>query len=263
MNETLIIDENRLFAPVQVGPTRGFAHIDTGARQSSILQTYTGNFANVGSREFQGAFGTGAAAQVHLDEIRFLGRTFRDRTADVQPDAVGGLNSLPFAVTMALGCDVLLQQPLYLNFAQREIGFLDDEAPQTKALARLDADFSLGLPLFEVSLGSDVLHAGFDTGAALCVLNQRLLGKLQDALTADQPLSVDDATGATHLIPTYTCSALSMGAYALGACRCLVIDISAIEQKAGRSIDFVFGLNAMMGHSWVVNEQQGFIDLLK
>ena len=54
LNETFILNENRLFAPVYVGQTSGYAHLDTGARHSSILQAYSGQFPSVGSRELPG-----------------------------------------------------------------------------------------------------------------------------------------------------------------------------------------------------------------
>lgn len=262
MNETFIINENRLFVPLYVGQTSGYAHIDTGAKHSSILQAYSEQFPNTGSRKRLGAFGTASISQVCLDEILFLGQTFHNMSADVQQDSIGGLDTLPFTVIMSLGCDVLLQKPLYLNFERSEIGFLEDSVSETKALVRLDADFSLGLPMFKVSLGDYTLDTGFDTGAALCVLNQRLLSNLQGDLIEDEPLEVDDVTGAKHTIPTYRCNRLTIGEHSLGECQFLVIDVSAIEQEAGRRIDFVFGVNAMMERSWVVNSQRAFIEML-
>jgi hypothetical protein len=200
--------------------------------------------------------------QVRIDEIQFLGQIFRDVPADVQPDPVGGLDSLPFEVTMALGCDVLLHKPLHVNFDTQEIGFLVDDAQQPQAYVRLDADFALGLPVFELSLGHHTLAAGFDTGAALCILNHGLLDSLREELREGEPLEVDDVTGARYTIPTYTSDRLAMGEHPLGACQLLLIDMSAIEQKAGRRLDFVFGVNAMLGHSWVVNRPQGCVDML-
>ena len=73
MNETFIINENRLFAPVGLRQISGYAHLDTIARHSSILQSHSAQLPNVGSREIRGALGVTSAPQVCLDEIHFLG----------------------------------------------------------------------------------------------------------------------------------------------------------------------------------------------
>jgi hypothetical protein len=94
------------------------------------------------------------------------------------------------------------------------------------------------------------------------VLNQRLLGTLRGELIEAEPLEVDDVTGARHTIPTYRCNRLTIAEHPLGVCQFLVIDVGAIEQLAGRQIDFVLGVNAMMGRGWVVDRQRAFVEML-
>ncbi len=255
MNETFILDDHRLFAPLQIGASNGYAHIDTGARHSSILYSHAGPFPGAGSRKIHGALGTTTVFQVHLDAFQFLGQTFHDVIVDVQPDAVGGLDSLPFSVMMALGCDVLLQKPLALDFTTNEIGFGTKTTPRI----RLDADFALDLPLFSVSLGSHTLQALFDTGAGMSVINQQHVGAFQEALIKAEPLEVEDATGAKHTIPTFKCRGLAVGEQMLDDIQVLALDVSVFEQLAGRDLDFVFGTNAMLGQRWVVHPQESFI----
>lgn len=261
VNETFILDDNRLFAPVQVGAGNGYAHVDTGARHSSILYSHAGPFPGAGSRQIHGALGTTTVFQVRLDAFQFLGQAFHDVRADVQPDAVGGLDSLPFPVMMALGCDVLLQKPLYLDFTTNEIGFLDEAAPATAPQVRLEADFTLGLPLFQVSLGEHVLEALFDTGAGMGVINQQRVGALQEALTEAKPLEIEDATGVKHTLPTFKCRGLTVGERPLNDCKVLALDLGAFEQLADRNLDFVFGINAMRDQRWVINPQASWIEI--
>src|SRR5512147_391624 len=94
MTEKMIIDQNRLFAPVVLGKTAGYAHIDTGALHSAILESYAAGFPQVGTREFRGALGKRLAIRVSLDEFSFAGVAFKGLSADVQPDATAGLHRL-------------------------------------------------------------------------------------------------------------------------------------------------------------------------
>jgi hypothetical protein len=259
VSETLIIDENRLFAPVRVGQIGGYAHIDTGARRSSVLQSYSGHFPKTGTSKIHGALAAARVSQVCVDEIVFLDEVFRDTVADVQPDSQGDLDAVPFGVTMALGCDVLLKRPLYLSFEQNEIGFLKSDMP---AESTLKADLSLGLPILKVSLGDHVLDAVFDTGAGLSVLNRTLLTQLGEQLTEAEALEVEDAVGTKHKIPTFRCDSLAIGERLLGDCQFLVLDLGAIEQETGQAVDCIFGINAMMGRSWVIDSVGQRIDIV-
>ncbi len=261
MSETLIIDENKLFAPVRIAQTDGYAHIDTGARCSSVLQSYSKQFPEIEEREIRGALAAATVTRVSLDEITFLGGTFPNLTADVQPDSQGGLDTLPFPVTMALGCDVLLQKPLYLNFEQGKIAHLQSNLP-TKSHTQLEADFSLGVPIFKVSLGKHMFNALFDTGGGLSVLDQRLLAKFEKELTEDEPVAVEDATGAKHKIPTFKCSSLRIGDQLLEERQFLILDLGAIEQESGRRVDCVFGLNTMVEKSWIIDSARQQIEIL-
>lgn len=261
MSETFTVNENRLFAPVHIGQIDGYGYIDTGASCSSILQSYSENFPKIGMRDIRGALATTSVAQVHLSEITFLGETFHDIVVDVQPDSQGGLNTLPFRVIMALGCDVLLQRALYLNFDQSEIDYLESDR-STRGLVRSEADFSLGLPIFKVSLGNHTFDALFDTGGGLSVLNQVLLTKLEKEMIEDEPIEVEDATSAKHQIPTFKSQGLAIGDHLLGECRFLVLDLSAFEQESGRRIDCVFGINAMMSRSWIVDSLRQRIEMM-
>ena len=252
MGETFIINENRLFAPVRVGQIAGYAYVDTGARYSAILQSYAKELPQTGSREFRGALGKAVAAQVHLDEFSFLGTTYRDVTVDVRPDSTGGLDALPFQVIMAFGCDVLLQKLLHLDFMKSEIGFLEDSRSELEAGVRIEADFSFGQPFFKMALGAQSLDALFDTGAALSVLNQRLLAELKTEIAEDEPLEAEDPTGAKLMIPTFRCRGLHIGDVAFDECQVFVFDLSTVEREANVRVDFVFGINAMMGKGWVL-----------
>lgn len=261
MSKTFTVNENRLFAPIHIGQIDGYGYLDTGARYSSILQSYSEHSPKIGVRDVRGALAATSVDQVHIDEIAFLGETFHDIVVDVQPDSQGGLDTLPFRVIMALGCDVLLQKALYLNFDQSEIDYLESDRA-TKGLVSSEADFGLGLPIFKVSIGNHTFDALFDTGGGLSVLNQILLTKLEKEMTEDEPIEVEDATGVKHQIPTFRSKGLAIGDHLLGECRFLVLDLSVFEQESGRRIDCVFGINAMMNRSWIVDSLRQRIEMM-
>jgi hypothetical protein len=231
MTETLIVDDNRIFAPVQVGQNAGYAHLDTGARYSTIPQSYAERLPQVGSRQVHGALEETEVAQVCLEAFSFLGEIYRDVTLDVKPDAVGRL----------------------------EIGFLEDIPASTGNC--IEADFGFfGMPFFKLGVGTRILHALFDTGAAMSVLNQRLLTELGDAVGEGGELEVEDATGAKHMIPTFECHTLHIGTMPFGECRVLVIDLGHAERELNTQIDFVFGVNAMMDREWVIDRPKNCLE---
>ena len=260
MTETLIVNDNRIFAPVQVGQNAGYAHLDTGARYSTISQSYAERLPQVGSRQVHGALEETEVAQVCLEAFSFLGETYRDVTLDVKPDAVGRLDALPFKVLLALGCDTLLQKQLRLDLANNEIGFLEDTPATTDSC--IEADFGFfGMPFFKLGVGTRTLHTLFDTGAAMSVLNQRLLTELGDTVGEGEKLEVEDATGAKHMIPTFECQTLHIGTIPFGECQVLAIDLGHAERELNTQIDFVFGVNAMMDKEWVIDRPRKCLEI--
>jgi hypothetical protein len=255
----MIIDQNRIFAPVVLGKTSGYAHIDTGALHSAVLESFAARFPQIGTREFRGALGKRLAVRVSLDEFSFAGVTFKGISTDVQPDATGGLHRLPFRVILSLGSDVLLQHPLHLDFNKGEIGFLAEDDVRLERGRRIPADFQFGPPLFQAALGIDTLNVVFDTGAGMSVFNQSLLPSLEVGLIKSGPLEVEDPTGAKLVIPTFQFKDLRIGGIDCRGRRFLAIDLSAIEHEAGLSIGFVLGLDFISERNWVIDRRHATI----
>lgn len=253
MTVELIIDEGRLFAPVRLGERSGYAHLDTGARHSSVLQSYAAEYPEVGRREMRAALGGAEVPRARLDEIGFLGQDYQDLVVDVLSDDVGGFAALSFPVLMALGCDVLLRQPLRLDFkAFRAETVNADPARRPRGMS-VAAAFEFDLPLFNLHLGEVMLQAIFDTGAGLSVVNPDLLSQAGDLIVQDEPVEVEDPSGARHSLPTVRCTGLRIGGVLLAETRLLALDTSVMEQVTGIRIGLVLGLNAMLGRTWVID----------
>lgn len=262
MTENFLLHEFRLFAPVRIGPYSGYAHLDTGARHTRIMRSCAGTFEHAGRREMRAAFGAAALPQVRINELIFLERIFQDVLADVLPNQAGGFDVLPFNVLAALGSDLLLRHPLYIDFTDNTLAFVDDNLPDLNILARVKVDFQLGPPLFEIIIGDQPLSGVFDTGAAMSVLNSNSLERLRHALTEAEPLEAEDPTGAKFTVPTFRCSGLQLEDFALGESRFLIIDMSSIEQEVGLHLDLVLGVSSMMGRRWLIDRQRGVIEIM-
>lgn len=259
MAERFTLHDLRLFAPVRIGALAGYAHLDTGARYSSILQSSADRFKKIGTRELRAAFGAATVPRVRIEEIAFLGKRFTPVEADVLPDQAGGFDALPFTVIAALGSDVLLRYPLRLDFEQETVAFVSGS--ELTPHVRADADYSFGAPLFAMSLGEQSMTAAFDIGAAMSVLNANSLDRFRSEVTEAEPLEAEDPTGAKMTLPTYVGKSLKIGEYPLGECRFLVIDMAALEQAAGLRADFVLGVSAMSGRTWVLDREHSLIEI--
>jgi hypothetical protein len=97
----------------------------------------------------------------------------------------------------------------------------------------------------------------------MSVLNQKLLTELRDAVSEGAELEVEDATGAKHMIPTFECQTLHIGPIPLGECQVLAIDLGHAEREFNTQIDFVFGVNAMMGREWVIDRPRKRLETRK
>lgn len=252
-SEHFVINEHRLFAPVCLGLHTGYAHLDTGARFSAVLKRFAAGMARRKKQE-PPAGGTGSEnEQVLVPDVSFLGRDFHDLVLEVHPDEAVGVDSLPFSVMLTLGCDLLLRHLLVLDFVNQEISLRSAAAGGT----HLGVNTRGGLPLFQVMLGRQPLNAIFDTGAGLCVLDRRWLGKLASYVAEGPKLEIEDITGERLAVPTYLCGELHAGEAFIPSCQTLALDLSSAETLLGVPVDFVFGLNAMHDRRWLLERSDG------
>lgn len=261
MGESFILHDGQLFTPVRLGENAGFAHLDSGAKHSSVRESWAAAYPHVGLRELQGALGVMNVFRVQVAGFDFLGESFRNQVVDVLPDTSGGFTELPFPVLLALGSDVLLHRRLNLDFLRHEIAFVSQDSQPLPATERLALDFSLGIPVFEIHLAGLPLRAVFDTGAGMSVLNQRLAEGLREALLQTGPLEVEDPSGSRQRLRTYRSRELKIGKTRMRNLQFLMIDLSAVEQRNDIQIDFIFGISGMLGRRWLIDARQGSLEM--
>jgi hypothetical protein len=253
--EKFITYEFQVFAPIRVGLLEGYAFLDTGASSSRIYQSFSDNLSRDGETQLQGALGTSQVQQCKLERVNFLGHDFLDMAVRIQPDEVGGFQSLPFPVVMTVGADILYQKVFHFECAAGRVGFLESVSPELESQSKvIDLHFEKRFAFFKVNMGRHVLNAAFDAGAGYCVLNARCLDALRADLVEQSPEETSDSTGAKSLIPVYKHPALEINGYCLGETRFLVMDLTAVEEALDMAVDFIFGFNAMSNHNWIVDK---------
>lgn len=253
--EKFIVYEFRMFAPVSIGWVTGYAQLDTGADSSLIRRSFSGSFPRVGTAKLQGALGVTQVEQCKLDRVSFLGHDFFEVVAKVQPDEAGGFQDLPFPVIGTLGVDILYQKPLYLEFAAGRVGFLEPVPLELEKCSQvIELCFEKGFAFFSLEMGSSKLRAIFDVGAGYSGLNARWLDELRPDLVEQPPEETIDPTGAKAWIPVYEHRCPKIDGYPLGETRFLILDLSEVEKALGVELDFVFGLDAMANHNWIVDK---------
>ena len=195
--------------------------------------------------------------QCRVDTLFFLGHRFSDLLVNIQDDEAGDFQGLPFEVIMTVGVDILYHKALYLNFAEREIGFLETVPTGWKRRGQtVGLHFKAGLAFFEASLGPLKLNTLFDTGAGLSVLHARCLDSLQADLVPQGFEETLDPTGARASIPVYRHPSLEIEGHSVGEIRFLVMDLTDVERAIGAKVDLIFGLDAIASHNWIVDKLQ-------
>lgn len=261
MREGFILHDDRMFTPVRVGAEIGYAYLNSGARYSSVRGALAGFYPQVGRPRMHGMSGTAEAFQVRLDSFNFLGEIFHERVVGVLPETGGSFEQLPFPVLLALGCDVLLQRGIILDFLRQEVSFLSRETLPLPATERLAVDFSAGVPVFELHMAGKPLKALFDTGSGISMLNQQLAGDWGEILLKTGPLEIEDPAGARQQLRTYRSRELKIGKTRMRNCQFILTDFSAFAPRENLQVDFIFGVSGMPGRRWVIDVENGVLEM--
>ena len=252
--ESLIIQDFKFFAPIQLGEKGAWAHLDTGASGNMIASTEVREMEEIERRVMQGGIGQQEVKQVRLGTFEFLGRSFEDETAVVF-DSETYLGDVPFPAFMTLGADVLLAQPLILDFKRLWLGFA--EKPLKENLAAYPMESAEGLPCITLHCQGQKMTTIFDTGAAYCIVNAGHVEEMGIPLERIYALEVQDPAGGKGELPIYLLEDVRIGEVGLGRCEAFVVNLEPIEQRLGKRIDFVLGANAMLSSAlvWVLDEE--------
>lgn len=245
----LHVIDHLIYAPVRIPGASGLAQLDTGATRSYIYFEFAHGFARTGSAKIGGALGSASVERCTVPRLEFDGQPFESVSMDVNPGAAANLQE-PLLLT--LGADILYSRPFCVDLAGREAGFVNKVAPRALepvAAVRMDR----GLAFFTLQIAGVQLRALFDTGAGYSVLNARRLGDVSNRVEDLGYEEATDPTGATQQVPLYRAEAPAVGERILPAVQFLVIDLGPVEDVLGAPLDFVFGVEAMRGSTWMVD----------
>ncbi len=251
--DSFIIQDWKIFAPLRIGKQGTYAHLDTGAMGNMLVSSHEADLEAIGERTLSGAMGERQVKQVRIKHLEFLGQTFDDTTAIVF-DGEGYFGETPFQVSMTLGATVLLARPLILDFKRLWLDFAT--TPIREDIARYPMDCSDGLPFIELSVEGRKLQAIFDTGAAYSLFNAAHEAEMKWDLRENYTLEGQDPTGKKSPIPVYAAHDVRIGEIPLGGAEIVKVDLTAIEQRLNRRVDFVLGANTLVGSSlvWVLDK---------
>jgi len=256
------IHNYRLFAPVQINDQKTYAFLDTGANRSGIASSHTEGLSFTDEGVVHGAFGQQVQKIATVESVEFLGKRVTNSSVWVEEEPSWQADHIPFSVGCVLGSDILLTQPLILDFCEMEIGYLNKRLPTSAQ--NLSAFFSHGIPYLKLQWADKPITVMFDIGAGMSVVNTAKSEFLCLSQTEAYSLDVDDAAGEEERIRVYRNSSLSIGGSPVGECDYLGIDLTPIEEKVEQSIDMVLGINTMLRLSrvWVIDRENENISLL-
>ncbi|GAB4478302.1 MAG: hypothetical protein Kow0088_18010 [Anaerolineales bacterium] len=254
--QSLIIQNFKLFAPLQLGKKDTWAHLDTGASGNMITATEAQALESIEKRVLQAGIGQQDVKQVRLSSLQFLGKRFDDTTAIVF-DGDSYFGEVPFQISMTLGEDVLLAEPLVLDFKRLWVGYAKRHLRED--LPSFALDCTSGLPFINLGWGQRELSTIFDTGASYCILNAAHLQELSALPPQVYALEVRDPAGGQGEMPIYRLENLSIGEIRLGRCEAFIVNLEPVEQRLKKRIDFVLGANLMLTSAlvWVLDKEHG------
>jgi hypothetical protein len=243
------IHEFKLFVPARVNRVSTIAYLDTGANHITISPRLAGGLPRAGTITLGSAFEQRSFDTVENIEIDFLGNTHHFN-AHVNQVTDG---DLPFTADVTLDAPTIFAKPILFDF--RLMGILLPKQASGGLWIKLPAKFieNMGLCIIQLQSQNGAIHALFDTGAGLSVLNSAHSEELKLDLQPGFALEISDATGAKTVQQLALCSGLRVGSTVLPPFDCFSTDLQAIEKVLGCRIDLIFGANAMIktGFRWL------------
>jgi hypothetical protein len=110
-----------------------------------------------------------------------------------------------------------------------------------------------------VKVGETKGYAQIDTGAGYPVINMRSFNALKECMKLTGNEDVLDPMGKKTVVKVYSCDSVYIDKKHLGRSKFLLMDISALEEILENKIDVVFGLEAIIKHSWLIDISNGFL----
>lgn len=169
---------------------------------------------------------------------------------------------IPFEVNLSLGSSVLLARPLMIDFCQTVIGFLSTDPPDSAR--QILGTFVHGLPIIETEWNGHKIHALFDTGAGISVINAAKTDIFDLSVVPLWSTMLGDAAGGSQQIDIYRHAQLAIAGKSVGESDYVCIDLTAVEQAIAHPVDLILGTNTLMQHHcvWIFDQAQDTIHVV-
>jgi hypothetical protein len=242
-----------LYVPVNVGSLHTMAQIDTGSSGTLVTRSFSANLPEVSKSHLRGAFRQVRTRKVRLPALRWAGRIHPNLVANVRPDFQ---EDLPFKAGVTLGNSILLARPLYVDFETMTIGF--GRSRDYRPILTAPLETIRGLPFIHLTVGRRVLHAAFDLGAGVSVLNRRIFFPNQEKVLTRKG---EDTTRETRKFTLYRGPTMSLKGQSFGRAEYAPLDLREVEGRLGSPLDFALGVNMLLriGGTWRLDAHAGRI----
>jgi predicted aspartyl protease len=215
--------------------------LDTGSAMTLLADSKRfGNYTNLGVFRFKSASGipqeteTIQIGSIQIDDVAFtsvkIGRaTFQN-------------------AENTLGMDLIARQPFVLNFKSKPTLQLGAPRPHLP-LTTLNV-FSQGLPSIPISLNGSEVHALWDTGAALTVIDQDFIARRrEDFKPTRNYMNGVDGAGHNLLLQMFRAKKITIGDATFEDVRVVAADLSVLRE-ANPDIHAVVGFNLIRKANW-------------
>lgn len=251
-----------IYAPVKLNGKNSHAFLDTGGRGCRISSAFADNLEISGETLSKSALGEQVTQLTEVSSIEFLGHRSENVRVDVAEGMSWQADHIPFDVSLSLGSTVLLAQPLMIDYCQTIIGFLATDPPENAQ--RLRGKFVHGLPIIEAEWNGQKIHAVFDTGAGMSVINAAKTNIFDLSVAPVWATQLGDAAGGSQQIDIYRCTQLAIAGNNVGESDYVCIDLTMVEQALEHPVDLILGTNTLLQHRrvWLFDKAQESIQMV-
>ena len=254
----VIIEDELILLPGQLGNVRGYFVLDTGSPSLIVnSRLINGSGARISGQSVDG--GAVMLREVSIPELTFRNRTHRDVQAlalDLSHlDAYTGKNILGL-----LGRDWLDVQPFLFNPHQKHVLFLD-ELSQKEKLAETVTTFSNleHIPVISLQFGGIHLKFGIDSGSSRSLFHGESLRKLSGVTkTVVDQIDLQGLNQEVHRTEIVAISDIRISPEADPIMADFVVaDMSSLQKLDGADLDGLIGLDFLKRYIFSVDYQKG------
>lgn len=250
--------EYKIIIPVRIGNSDSYAALDTGSFSNYLSTGLADKFERKGTSRAKGLFNDVELSTVSVPTIEVLDHTYCDVLMSASESMQGEMKNGTLCLDAILGADLLLTQPIVLDFIRLQIG---RDVKSVERFFSIPSEFRGGLPFVSASWGSTTVKALLDLGAGISVINNGRGNKLLEGLDPLYELEVDDILGGTRNENVYRVNQLNIGNSTSYYSDFIACDLTTFEETLDTDIDVVIGTNHLVNShaTWLIDRERELV----